>query len=190
MIGPVETAEVPQEVARLRHQFADRIVALDKTAWDEASWCSGWQVRDVLAHLVRNAESTPWSLMSDLLRGGLRPDHSVNKAAMRLRGVLVLELADRLRRAADERLRSGRSSKPFGMGDVVVHTADAFRPLGEDVDVAPDVAAFVLDAYWDRARMVVHAAPTVGTAWWRPTLPGPGDVEPRSEGEPLTSYSS
>jgi uncharacterized protein (TIGR03083 family) len=162
MIGPVETAEVPQEVARLRHQFADRIVALDKTLWDEASWCSGWQVRDVLAHLVRNAEATPWSLMSDLLRGGLRPDHSVNKAAMRLRGVLVLELADRLRRAADERLRSGRSSKPFGMGDVVVHTADAFRPLGEDVDVPPDVAASVLDTYWDRARMVVHAAPHRG----------------------------
>ena len=89
MIGLVETAEVPQEVARLRHQFADRIVALDETAWDEASWCSGWQVRDVLAHLVKNAESTPWSMMGDLLQGGFRPDHSVNKAAKRLRGVPV-----------------------------------------------------------------------------------------------------
>jgi len=87
MIGYVETAEVPQEVARLRHEFADRIVALDQTAWDETSWCSGWQVRDVLAHLVRNAESTPWSLMGDLFRGGFRPDHSVNKASKRLRGV-------------------------------------------------------------------------------------------------------
>jgi hypothetical protein len=43
-----------------------------------------------------------------------------------------------------------------------VHSADAFRPLGEDVDVSPDVAASVLDAYWDRARMVVHAAPHRG----------------------------
>jgi uncharacterized protein (TIGR03083 family) len=162
MIGYVETAEVPQEVARLRHEFADRIVALDQTAWDVTSWCSGWQVRDVLAHLVRNAESTPWSLMGDLFRGGFRPDHSVNKASKRLRGVQVPELADRLRRAADERLRSGRSSKPFGMGDVVVHSADAFRPIGEDVEVPPDVAASVLDAYWDRARMVVHAAPHRG----------------------------
>jgi len=162
MIGLVETAEVPREVARLRHQFADRILALDEQAWDEPSWCSGWQVRDVLAHLVRNAESTSWSLMSDLLRGGFRPDHSLNKAAKRLRGVQVRELAERLRRAADERLRSGGSSKPFGMGDVVVHSADAFRPLGQDVDVAPDVAASVLDAYWDKARMVVHAAPHRG----------------------------
>jgi uncharacterized protein (TIGR03083 family) len=162
MIGHVETVEVPQEVARLRHQFADRIVALDETAWDEASWCSGWQVRDVLAHLARNAESTPWSLIGDLLRGGFRPDYSVNKAAKRLRGVAVPELADRLRRAADERLRCGGYSRPFGMGDVVVHSADAFRPIGEDVDVRSDVAASVLDAYWDRARMVVHAAPHRG----------------------------
>ena len=162
MIGLVETAEVSQEVARLRRQFADRIVALDETTWDQPSWCAGWEVRDVLAHLVRNAESTPWSLMSDLLRGGFRPDHSVNKAAKRLQGVQVSELADRLRRAADVRLHSGGSSKPFGMGDVVVHSADAFRPLGEDVDVAPHVAASVLDAYWDRARMVVHAAPHRG----------------------------
>lgn len=161
-IGTVETAEVPQEVARLRHQFADRIEALGERMWDEASWCSGWKVRDVLAHLVRNAESTPWSLTGDLLRGGFRPDHSVSKAAKRLRLVPVPELANRLRRAADERLGSGGSSKPFGMGDVVVHSADAFRPFGEDVDVAPDVAASVLDAYWDRARMVVHAAPHRG----------------------------
>jgi uncharacterized protein (TIGR03083 family) len=162
MIGLVEAAQVPQEVARLRHQFADRIVALDETAWNEASWCSGWQVRDVLAHLVRNAESTPWLLMSDLLRGEFRPDHSVNKAAKRLRGVQVPELADRLRRAADERLRSGGSSKPFGMGDIVVHSADAFRPLGQDVEVAPNVAASILEAFWDKARMVVHGAPHRG----------------------------
>ena len=43
--GLVEIAGVPQEVARLRHQFADRIESLDQKAWEEASWCSGWLVR-------------------------------------------------------------------------------------------------------------------------------------------------
>lgn len=161
-INVVESADVSQEVARLRHQFADRIELLDETAWATPSWCSGWQVRDVLAHLVKGAESTPWSLITDLLRGGFRPDYSVNKAATRLGEVPVPELADRLRRAADQRLRTGGTSKPFGLGDVVVHSADAFRPLGQDVKVDPDVAASVLDAYWHRARMVVHAAPHRG----------------------------
>jgi uncharacterized protein (TIGR03083 family) len=159
MIDLVGTTEIPQEVARLRRQFADRIAAMDETAWSEASWCLGWQVRDVLAHLVRNVESTPWSLTSDLLRGGFRPDHAVSKAAREIREVPVPELAERLRRGADERLRSGPTARPFGLGDVVVHSADALRPLGEDVDIAPDVAASVLDVYWRRAWIVVRAAP-------------------------------
>ena len=161
MIVLVENAEVPREVARLRHQFADRIVALDETAWDEASWCSGWQVRDVLAHLVRNAESTPWSLMSDLLRGGLRPDHSVDRAAKRLRRVPVPELADRLRRAADERLGSGGASKPFGMGDVVVHTADAFGHWTKTSSYSPTLRPSWTPTGTGR-RFVFHAAPHRG----------------------------
>jgi uncharacterized protein (TIGR03083 family) len=146
----------------LRHQFADRIELLDETAWDAPSWCEGWRVRDVLAHVVRNAEATPLSLIGDLLRGGFRPDYSMSKAAKQLGHVPVQELADRLRKAADARLRAGGSAKPFGMGDVLVHSADAFRPLGQDVDASPAVAASVLDVYWRRARIVVHAAPHRG----------------------------
>jgi Mycothiol maleylpyruvate isomerase N-terminal domain len=55
----VETVEIPREVARLRRRFADRIESLDETAWNSASWCTGWRVRDVLAHLVSGAEATP-----------------------------------------------------------------------------------------------------------------------------------
>jgi uncharacterized protein (TIGR03083 family) len=158
----MESVDVRQEVARLRHQFADRIASLHETAWDVPSWCEGWRVRDVLAHLVRNAEATPLSLTGDLMRGGFRPDYSVSKAAKRLGDLPVPELADRLRTAADERLRAGGSSKAFGMGDVLVHSADAFRPVGLPVDASPEVAASVLDAYWGKARMVVHAAPHRG----------------------------
>ena len=156
------TVDLRQEAARQRHLFADRIESLDESSWDESSWCAGWRVRDVLAHLVRNAESTPLSLVGDLFLGGFRPDYSVSKAAYRLSAEPVPELVDRLRRAADERLHSGSSAKPFGIGDILVHSADAFRPLGHEVEVVPAVAAAVLDAYWDKARMVVHAAPHRG----------------------------
>jgi uncharacterized protein (TIGR03083 family) len=158
----VKIVDVGQEEARLRHQFADRVESLDETIWVSPSWCEGWQVRDVLAHLVRNAESTPRALAGDLMRGGFRPDFSVNKAVMRLRDVSVPELADRLRKAADERVDSQKSHSAFGLGDVLVHSADAFRPRGEDVDVLPIVAASVLDAYWQKAWIVVHAAPHRG----------------------------
>jgi uncharacterized protein (TIGR03083 family) len=145
----VEAVDVGQEEARLRHQFADRVESLDETIWVSPSWCAGWQMRDVLAHLVRNAESTPWALTGD-------------KAVMRLRHVSVPQLCGRLRRAADERVHSRKSHSVFGLGDVLVHSADAFRPRGQDVDVSSIVAASVLDAYWPKARIVVHAAPHRG----------------------------
>ena len=155
----METVDVRQEQARLRRQFADRIESLNETAWDSASWCQGWRVRDVLAHLVQNAERSYLALAGDLISGGFRPDHAMSKAAKRLGNVPVPELADRLRKAADESFQSRGSQKAFGLGDVLVHSADAFRPLGLDVDASPAVAASVLDAYWRRARIVVHAAP-------------------------------
>lgn len=155
----VETVDVKHEVARLRCQFADQIEAIDETAWNSASWCKGWQVRDVLAHLVRNAENTTISLMGDLVRGGMRPDRAVSQAAKRLGGVPVRELADRLRAAAERHLHQPGSQGGMALGDVLVHSADVFRPLGLDVDAPPADAAPVLDAYWRTARIVFHVAP-------------------------------
>ena len=158
----VAFVEVRQEATRLRGQFADRIEMLDETAWDTASWCPGWRVRDVLAHLVRGAEMTPLSLTRDLLRSGLRPDRAVNIAAKRLGDAPVAELADRLRAAAEGGFRLPGFPEAMGLGDVLVHSADAFRPLGLDVDAPPADAVPVLDAYWSRGRMVVHAEPQQG----------------------------
>ena len=50
----------------------------------------------------------------------------------------------------------------MGLGDVLVHSADAFRPLSLDVDAPPAAVALVLDAYWWRGRMLVHAEPQWG----------------------------
>jgi uncharacterized protein (TIGR03083 family) len=158
----VGTVDVPKEVARLRRQFADQVESLDETAWNTASWCPDWRVRDVLAHLVRGAEMTPLSLTRVLLRGGLRPDRAVSNAAKQLADVPVAELADRLRTAADGGFRLPGFPEAMGLGDVLVHCADAFRPVGLDVDAPPADAAPVLDAFWRRGRMLVHAAPQRG----------------------------
>lgn len=151
-----------KEIARLRRQFADRIEALDETAWNSASWCSGWKVRDVFAHLVRGAEGTLRSMVGDILRGGLNPDRAVGEAAKRLGDVPVPELADRLRNAGDGGFRPPGFPPAMGLADVLVHSADAFRPLGLDVDAPPADAIPVLDALWQRGRLVVHAEPQRG----------------------------
>jgi uncharacterized protein (TIGR03083 family) len=158
----VESAEVRQEIARLRRQFADRFETLDETAWRSPSWCEGWQVRDVLAHLVRNAEGTSVSLAQDLLRGGFRPDRAVSKAAKRLSDVPVPELTQRLRAGAEGGIRLLGSPQALGLGDLLVHSADAFRPLGVDEDASPAHVTPALDAFWRAGRVIVHSAPHRG----------------------------
>jgi uncharacterized protein (TIGR03083 family) len=102
------------------------------------------------------------SLTLDLLRGGFRPDRSVSKAAKRLAAVPVAQLADRLRAAAGRRFHLVGSVEGMGLADVLVHSADAFQPVGLEVDVAPAHVAPALDALWSRGRVVVHAVPHRG----------------------------
>jgi uncharacterized protein (TIGR03083 family) len=158
----VEAVDLQQEKARLRRQFADRMAALDEASWNAASWCAGWRVRDVLAHLVKGAEMTYGSLTVDMLRGGFRPDRSASKAATRLDAVSVPELAERLRRAADRQFHLVGTAEAMGLVDVLVHSADALRPLGLDVDAPPADAVPALDALWKAGRMIVHATPQHG----------------------------
>jgi uncharacterized protein (TIGR03083 family) len=134
---------------------------LDESAWHAPSWCEGWRVRDVLAHLVWGAEATYMSMTRDILRGPLRPDEAVARAAKRLAEVPVPELADRLR-AAQGGIRLPGFPVAIGLGDVLVHSADAFRPLGMRVNAPPADAVSVLDAYWQRGRTIFHAAPQRG----------------------------
>jgi uncharacterized protein (TIGR03083 family) len=155
----VEAVPVWEETVRLRRRFADRVESLDETAWNAPSWCEGWLVRDVLAHLVQNAERTYKSLTLDLLRGGFGPDRSMSKAAKRLRDLPVPALAGRLRRAADRRFHLPGSTEGMGLADVLVHSGDAFLPLGLPVEAPPEDAVPALDALWERGRVIVHAVP-------------------------------
>jgi uncharacterized protein (TIGR03083 family) len=154
----MEDVDVRRESARLRRRFADQIETLDEKAWNAPSWCAGWRVRDVLAHLVWAAEGNVFSMTRDIVCGGFRADHVVDKAAKRLGEVSVPELAHRLR-TADCGIRLPGFPEAIGLGDVLVHSADAFRPLGLEVDAPPGDAGTVLDAYWRRGRMIVHASP-------------------------------
>jgi uncharacterized protein (TIGR03083 family) len=158
----VGAVDVWQETVGLRLRFAERIESLDETAWNSTSWCQGWLIRDVLAHLVQNAERTYTSLTFDLIRGGFGPDRAMSKAAIRFREIPVPELAGRLRRAADRHFHLPGSTEAMGLADVLVHSSDAFRPVGLEVDAHPASVGPALDALWKSGRLVVHAVPHHG----------------------------
>jgi uncharacterized protein (TIGR03083 family) len=146
----------------MRCEFADRVEALDERAWDSQSWCAGWRVRDVVGHLVHLAEATQLSIAREVIRGGVRPDRALSKAARRLGDQPVLNLVRRLRNAADGRFHVLGTAPAVALGEVLVHSADALRPLSLDLEAPPQDVVPVLDAYWTVGRVAFHAAPQRG----------------------------
>src|SRR5437773_2068014 len=117
-------------VAEGRVRLAQRIRELEPAQWDAASWCEGWRVRDVFAHLVHLAEATQWSMTRDLLTNGGRPTRALDRVATRLGDRPVPELAERLTTAAHGRYHVAGSPAPVVLGEVITHGADMLRPLG------------------------------------------------------------
>ena len=150
------------EVARLRHALADRLGGLDEAQWEQGSWCPGWRVRDVLGHLVYLAEATRPSVLRDAVRNGVLPDRLVDRTARQLGAEPVPALAQRLRAGARGRFHLWGTPPAVALGEVLVHSADALRPLGVEPEVRPDGVAPVLAAYRRLGRLAFHGAPQRG----------------------------
>jgi uncharacterized protein (TIGR03083 family) len=158
----MDSEQLWQEVRHQRWQLADQIEGLDGVAGDSASWCEGWRVRDVLGHLVHLAEASQLSMGVDMIRGGLRPDRALSRAARRIGDEPVPSLCQRLRAAADGQFHVLGSPSAVTLGEVLVHGSDALRPLGRELEVPPIDATTVLDVYWKLGRLAFHAAPHRG----------------------------
>jgi uncharacterized protein (TIGR03083 family) len=124
--------------------------------WDRESWCSGWRVRDVLAHLVHLAEATQASMARDLLVSGVRPDPALRRIAGRMGDDAVPGLAERLRRGADGHFHLLGSPRSVALGELLVHGEDALRPLGLSSDIPPSDVRPVLDIYRRIGRLAFH----------------------------------
>ena len=97
--------------------------------WATASLCPGWDVHDVLAHLVDDAKTTRLGFVRHLVAGGFNFDRS------NALGVARERRQDPLRTLAEFRAVSGRTtSAPAPLAtrlvETFVHGEDIRRPLG------------------------------------------------------------
>jgi uncharacterized protein (TIGR03083 family) len=153
------SVNTPGEVRRLRLEIADEVAALSPDRWDIPSWCTGWRVRDVLGHLVSMAEATRLAMFWQIIRNPVQPDRAVDRMARALGGQPVPELVGRLRRAADGGVHVAGLPPELGLGDLLVHSADALRPAGIMPDPPVADVLVALDTYKKWGRRVVHAVP-------------------------------
>jgi len=55
-----------------RQTLIDDLRSLDQRAWDSASLCQGWSVRDVFGHITATARMTPPAFAAAMAKAGFR----------------------------------------------------------------------------------------------------------------------
>jgi uncharacterized protein (TIGR03083 family) len=164
---------VAARVADYRCRVADALETLTLEQWESPSWCSGWRVRDVLGHLVHNAEASRLSMVRDVVRHPIRPDKGLDLIARQLGDERVPTLARRLRKAQHGGVHVIGFPAAVGLGDVLVHGNDALRAVGLEFGVDPDDAVAVLNTYRRVGGLIFHAQPServrlvaTDAKWW------------------------
>lgn len=133
-------------VAIERGALADDLASLDDAAWDTPSLCTGWSVRDVVAHIVATAEMTPFAFLGKMAGSGFSFQNMVAKEIADKRGASPAETLQHLRDVRD-RTTSPPGPKTSWLGETIVHAEDVRRPLGIARDYPMDAVVAVADFY-------------------------------------------
>ena len=135
-------ATVAAERGALASDLADRT----PTQWDTPSLCSGWTVRDIVAHLSATASLNPGTFFFNMGKAGFNFDRFANAQIEKHRG------PDPAATLSEFRSLQNSTSAPPGpksswLGEVVVHGEDLRRPLGISHSYPPDAVREVIDSY-------------------------------------------
>ncbi len=133
-------------VAAERRALADDLAALTPEQWSTPSLCAGWDVHDVLAHLLGSARTTPLRFLTGMLAARL-DFHAANEAEMR-----AARQADPAATLAAFRAVADRRSGPIApratrLIEAFVHGEDVRRPLGIPSDPPRAAVAWALRAH-------------------------------------------
>ncbi|MEV4946893.1 maleylpyruvate isomerase family mycothiol-dependent enzyme [Streptomyces sp. NPDC053755] len=112
-----------------RAALVDDLSRLDEARWGTPSLCDGWDVHDVVAHLVDTAKTTRLGFVTGLARARFDFDRQNTGGVERERGARPAVTLERLRRVAP---RTSTPPAPLDsrLVEEIVHGEDIRRPLG------------------------------------------------------------
>jgi uncharacterized protein (TIGR03083 family) len=123
-----------------RSVLADYLRTLSPGDLEQPSACEGWSVRDLAAHLVAGAKSTPWRFASGLIANGFSFDKMIAAQLAPERDGTPADFADRLAARATAHTQPGKAM----IGEAIVHGEDIRHALGasgaHDVEHLIDLA--------------------------------------------------
>ncbi len=133
-------------IAAERGALADDLADLTPAQWDTPSLCSGWTVRDIVAHLSATASLTPGTFFVNLAKAGFNFDRFASGQIAKHRGPDPAATLDEFR-GLQNSTSAPPGPKASWLGEVVVHGEDLRRPLGITHDYPPDAVREAIDFY-------------------------------------------
>jgi uncharacterized protein (TIGR03083 family) len=146
-----------------RHMLIDDLESLDATRWRTQSLCSGWDIHDVVAHLVDTAKTTRLGFIRRML--AVRFDFDRDNEA----GVAREKKSDPVR-TLDEfravRLRTSTPPAPLAtrLVEAFVHGEDIRRPLGMQRGYPPEHVATAL-SYQVKTSVKIGGGKELARGW-------------------------
>lgn len=127
---------VHQERAALIHDLR----RLSSDDWDVETTCQGWQIRDVVAHLVDTARTTPTSFLVGMVRAGFDFDKQNDVGGESYRSRRPDELIFLLDQVSGRTSGPPRLLAPLAtrLVEEIVHGEDIRRPVGLHREYQPD----------------------------------------------------
>ena len=131
-----------------RVEIHDFLAALDSDDWNHASWCEGWAVIDVAAHLASVLGSSLAGLGMRMARAGFFPPLANKQDVRRWTRRGAPAIVDAL--AEDRPLAVASVYARVGLTEAVVHHQDMRRGLGRPRPIAEARLRVALDVVANR----------------------------------------
>jgi uncharacterized protein (TIGR03083 family) len=143
----MDSDELWATVDAQRTSLADLLAGLTPEEWATPSWCAGWRVRDVAAHLAL-AQVPLAVVLPALLRARGSFDRMVHDTAVARAAATPEELVEAIRAMIGSRRHATVTTEVEPLLDVLVHGQDIARPLGRDRAVPPAAASTAATRAW------------------------------------------
>ena len=129
-----------------RRALAADLQKLNEDQWSTPSLCSGWTVREVLAHMSAAADMTLPSFFAKLLGSGFRFEGVQEKGISAELGGSAADTLDRFASLVDSKRRPPGPTDIM-LGETIIHAQDIRAPLGIQHDYPTDAVVQAADFF-------------------------------------------
>ncbi|WP_298253209.1 maleylpyruvate isomerase family mycothiol-dependent enzyme [uncultured Arthrobacter sp.] len=140
---PASKAEIWAAVHAEHQALIDDLAVLDVAQWKTSSLCPGWDVHDVLAHLVDSARTTRWGFLRGMVAARFDFDRANADGILRARASRPADTLDAFR-AVRRHTTTPPAALATRLVEAFVHGEDIRRPLGIARPYPPGLVAAAL----------------------------------------------